>query len=1040
MSGVTLVSKSKSKEHHPSNQSTSSAGYSGVQKASKSSSSRLGAFYSAGPVMSLGGPVQAKMKVGRSGDSYEREADSIAERIMSGGRVSLISGISSGGVGSVAQRQEEEEHEEEELIQAKNLSISHPRKTEYSQFVSSPADRTLYLQRTIGDQAVQRLPRSGALQAKLRIGQPGDKYEHEADRVAEAVMRMPQVQRQVEPEDEEEEELQAKSTSGHIFGENPNLKSHIQSLKGGGQPLSENDRAFFEPRFGYDFSRLRIHLKGAVLNLPIQLKLRINEPGNLYEQEADRIADAVMRMRESDSLPSSIHLPLPHLQRQETEEPWYRVYGGKEINKSDDYVVAGISQKIGDVANHRVELVNPGASYTPPDGWDLDCFIRRDGSARKFPGKLAYLGFENEMTAKKVKVNFPQYIKDAVSLFSKNPKPVKSETQILRRAAYSQKPINDIPINKVIHSGAGHPLDNSTRAFMESRFGHDFTKVLVHTDAKAAEAVQVVNARAFTVGRDVVFGTGEYAPHTTTGKRLIAHELTHVVQQSGADRMRGSQGNQIRGLSSIALMCQQEGNASEQQSHGFWGTIGGGLTGEFNEDPNFAMIGVDLGVSLVPVLDQASDVRDIYAHLYFMTVKEQYDRFMRWIGLVFSLIGLFPEIGSAIKGASKFIIKGVREVLTHIEELLLPLRRILPEIADVRRFQAYITRNWSSFVAFGTMAWNKALNRVTRLVNAASTFVGRQKMRIHDALARIREIAPSKLASAFSWGKRQFDNVLNQVRERLGLHEELGPPPAGKPISKELDAAELREVLEHTLPKPGGLRYSVQRLQDVKYLRHNPPHQPANLDNNGRRLYDDYISYYNKRLVDLERQLQSGTMRSEPPRTWESYRTIREGPGGDIARGRAHQSRVTRSMSSHEEFLTMEDVGLSRVSKPKKGEVKFADQLILDSTNHSVTSVSNKSRNLRAKVKDYTKTELDTIRDQARADVKELFEKYSGDLYIRRNGHPLFGKQVSVREVILVYENDVGLINRDLANIMMKAARDQARAINKNIKFHVTAQ
>ncbi|PPA80364.1 MAG: hypothetical protein C00003105_00429 [ANME-2 cluster archaeon HR1] len=70
----------------------------------------------------------------------------------------------------------------------------------------SPVDRILYLQRTVGNQAVSRSMKSGALQAKLKIGQPGDKYEQEADRVADAVMRMPEpgVQRQVEPEEEEE--------------------------------------------------------------------------------------------------------------------------------------------------------------------------------------------------------------------------------------------------------------------------------------------------------------------------------------------------------------------------------------------------------------------------------------------------------------------------------------------------------------------------------------------------------------------------------------------------------------------------------------------------------------------------------------------------------------------------------------------------------------------------------------------------------------------------------------------------------------------
>jgi hypothetical protein len=80
----------------------------------------------------------------------------------------------------------------------------------------------------------------------------------------------------------------------------------------------------------------------------------------------------------------------------------------------------------------------------------------------------------------------------------------------------------------------GQALDASARASMERRFGHDFGRVRVHADAKAAESARAVNALAYTVGRDVVFGAGQYAPGTATGRRLLAHELTHVVQQDPA--------------------------------------------------------------------------------------------------------------------------------------------------------------------------------------------------------------------------------------------------------------------------------------------------------------------------------------------------------------------------------------------------------------------------------------------------------------------------------------------------------------------------
>src|SRR5207302_7770675 len=86
-------------------------------------------------------------------------------------------------------------------------------------------------------------------------------------------------------------------------------------------------------------------------------------------------------------------------------------------------------------------------------------------------------------------------------------------------------------VKDVVNSGAGAPLVGETRDFMESRMGADFSDVRVHTDAKASESARSVQAHAYTVGSDVVFQSGQYTPENDSGKRMLAHELTHVVQQ-----------------------------------------------------------------------------------------------------------------------------------------------------------------------------------------------------------------------------------------------------------------------------------------------------------------------------------------------------------------------------------------------------------------------------------------------------------------------------------------------------------------------------
>jgi len=157
------------------------------------------------------------------------------------------------------------------------------------------------------------------------------------------------------------------------------------------------------------------------------------------------------------------------------------------------------------------------------------------------------------------------------------------EAGALQRATTGSAPISEAPpiVHEVLRS-LGQPLDAATRAFMEPRFGHDFShvpvhtapqgkltinqpgdrfeqkadriaeqvtsmtaqprpgqghdlsRVRVHTDARAAESARAMNALAYTVGQHVVFGAGQYAPGTVAGRKLLAHELTHVIQQAGS--------------------------------------------------------------------------------------------------------------------------------------------------------------------------------------------------------------------------------------------------------------------------------------------------------------------------------------------------------------------------------------------------------------------------------------------------------------------------------------------------------------------------
>src|SRR5262249_35140987 len=108
---------------------------------------------------------------------------------------------------------------------------------------------------------------------------------------------------------------------------------------------------------------------------------------------------------------------------------------------------------------------------------------------------------------------------------------------VQRQAAIGADSGNTVSSDIIPSDSPGHPLDTGTRSFMESRFGTDFSEVRVHTDTRAAESADALAANAYTTGRDIYFAAGKYAPSSRDGQRLLAHELTHTVQQAESNQV-----------------------------------------------------------------------------------------------------------------------------------------------------------------------------------------------------------------------------------------------------------------------------------------------------------------------------------------------------------------------------------------------------------------------------------------------------------------------------------------------------------------------
>lgn len=113
----------------------------------------------------------------------------------------------------------------------------------------------------------------------------------------------------------------------------------------------------------------------------------------------------------------------------------------------------------------------------------------------------------------------------------------KKPLSLQRKSLNAAGPVAGGFAPRIVHDVLRSParsLDPQTRAFMEPHFGHDFSRVRIHADPGASHAANAVQAQAFTFGSDIVFGSGKFAPSTPAGRKLLAHELTHVVQQGAA--------------------------------------------------------------------------------------------------------------------------------------------------------------------------------------------------------------------------------------------------------------------------------------------------------------------------------------------------------------------------------------------------------------------------------------------------------------------------------------------------------------------------
>ena len=244
----------------------------------------------------------------------------------------------------------------------------------------------------------------------------------------------------------------------------------------------------------------------------IQTKLRISEPGDEYEREADRVADQVLGMPEP---------AVRGLIDNEDEE--------EELIQTKPLITPLAQRQIGEEQQELLQAKSIDDQTSPLVQRHDEEATQGNFIQRCQNGQLCALCMRGECSHHG-RVKSPAEVLQRQSV-------EEEEETIQTKDVSGGSPQFTPTLGSQVDAlrGSWQPLPESVRAFFAPRFGYDFSKVRVRADEKAAESAQALNALAYTVGQNVVFGAGLYAPQTKAGRRLLAHELTHTIQQSMAD-------------------------------------------------------------------------------------------------------------------------------------------------------------------------------------------------------------------------------------------------------------------------------------------------------------------------------------------------------------------------------------------------------------------------------------------------------------------------------------------------------------------------
>jgi hypothetical protein len=368
----------------------------------------------------------------------------------------------------------------------------------------TPVHPILTLQRTVGNQATRQLLQGSYLQAKLKVSQPGDRFEQEADRTAEAVMRAPATAVPV---------AQTRTISRIAAG--PAQRAEKEEDEKPVQPAPHGPLQEHPERSEEDEESRSPLMRRQDDTDEESVRRKEDDEENLQRQEEkteEEKPEQVVARKEQEE--EDKEKPLSRKEGQSGEQPAAPLQRQESEEQEEE---TDIAQRMEDEKEEEVQAIQRAESKE-----DEEPLMTARAEEDKEPLMTARTG-------------------------GKAPAVPQGFASLMRRA-----------------SGEGHPVPDQPRAFFESRFGVDFGSVRIHTGTNATKLNRSIQAKAFTRANHIYISDGAYDPSSNAGQSLLAHELTHVVQQGHAQPSTESHAPASPDLSPNGVLQRQEEAAAEE--------------------------------------------------------------------------------------------------------------------------------------------------------------------------------------------------------------------------------------------------------------------------------------------------------------------------------------------------------------------------------------------------------------------------------------------------------------------------------------------